>query len=141
MNLEEKKQYRAYYYSFESTGDLGADKILELIAAAGKSYHSTQDWNEPLEWLGGKSYVELIQQAAIEAAERSLELETKLNTMLKIIAQNDKDHDELGDRIEKLETENKILKSELTDLAFNYEPCLSCNRMAHAQDVLEKVGK
>ena len=58
----------AYYYSFESTGIEGVDKILSAVARAGKAFHHTDQWSDNQEWLGGKSYIDLIQDAANELA-------------------------------------------------------------------------
>lgn len=58
----------AYYYGFVPTGVKAVDRILSAVACAGKGFHHTEDWNDELDYYGGKSYVDLIQQAADEAA-------------------------------------------------------------------------
>lgn len=58
----------AYFYSFTPTGVEGIDKILSAVAQAGKAFHHTNQWSESCEWLGEKSYVDLIQDAANELA-------------------------------------------------------------------------
>lgn len=59
----------AYYYSFQLTGVEKVDNLLRAIARAGKSFHHTDQWADPQEWLGHKSYVDLIQESANELAE------------------------------------------------------------------------
>ena len=63
----------AYYYGFEPTGVEEIDLILSAVACAGKGYHLTEDWNEELGFehppFRGKTYIEWIQNAAIDAAE------------------------------------------------------------------------
>lgn len=60
----------AYYFDFEPTGVEAIDRILAAVCKAGKGYHSTDGWNEPLfgEPEDGKTYIDLIQQMANEAA-------------------------------------------------------------------------
>ncbi len=69
MERELMGEFNAYYYSFTPTGQPEVDAILRAVAGAGKSYHHTDDWNEP-GYDGGPSAVEKIQRAADEAAER-----------------------------------------------------------------------
>lgn len=63
----EARMARAYYYSFEPTGDDAIDAILEAVARAGKGCHHTDGWNTKDD--AGQSYVEKIQNAANEAAK------------------------------------------------------------------------
>ena len=64
--------FDAYYYGFDPTGDPDIDAILIAVAAAGKAFHLTADWQEeggsgqgtPQEW---------IQSAANDAAARRKE--------------------------------------------------------------------
>ena len=56
----------AYYYAFDSTGVDAIDKILKAVAAAGKSYHDTDCWNN--EYTDGSTPVSRIQDAANIAA-------------------------------------------------------------------------
>lgn len=66
----------AYYYSFEPTGDKDIDAILEAVAKAGKSFHSTEDWADSHEWVNdGVSFQDLIQCAANDAAGKRAENE------------------------------------------------------------------
>lgn len=62
----------AYYYGFDATGVPAIDRILSAVACAGKGYHHTEDWTEPgsggYEHLRGDNYVEMIQNAANDAA-------------------------------------------------------------------------
>lgn len=61
----------AYYYEFDDTGLDSIDRILSAVACAGKAYHHTNSWleeTEPYEGHEGKSPVEWIQNAAIDAA-------------------------------------------------------------------------
>jgi hypothetical protein len=60
----------AYYYSFDPTGNEDVDKLLSAIARASKAFYSTADWTEECEWLGGKSYIDLIQERAQVIADK-----------------------------------------------------------------------
>jgi hypothetical protein len=60
---------RAYYRTFTPTGCDAVDAILEAIALAGKAFHNTSEWYDG-EYNGtGKSYWQLIQEAADNAAK------------------------------------------------------------------------
>lgn len=63
----------AYYFGFERTGVPAIDRILSAIACAGKGYHNTECWDEPgsggYPHLRGDTYVEMIQNAADDAAK------------------------------------------------------------------------
>ena len=67
-----ESRLRACYYGFKPTGVDEIDDILACVAAAGKGYHCTSDWaEEPAGeemWGEGKSYIDLIQEAADRAA-------------------------------------------------------------------------
>jgi len=63
---------RSYYYAFDSTGVDEIDRILSELAAAGKSYHHTDQWAD--EDDEGVSPVSLIQEAANLAADRIMGL-------------------------------------------------------------------
>lgn len=56
----------AYYYSFKPTGCLEVDLILSAVATAGKAFHHTEDWNDPMG--NGQTPVQAIQDAAVMAA-------------------------------------------------------------------------
>ena len=56
----------AYYYSFAPTNESTIDLILGAVAAAGKSYHHTEDWDMEYE---GRSVLDMIQDAAQEGAD------------------------------------------------------------------------
>lgn len=58
-----------YYYSFGGTGEPLIDDVLEQVRSAGKCYHHTDGWNEPMEWADGKSCVDLIEEAAQKSAD------------------------------------------------------------------------
>ena len=63
----------AYYYSFIATGVLEIDRILSAVACAGKAYHHTECWNDPVEsyepeHFTGATPAEWIQDAANKAA-------------------------------------------------------------------------
>lgn len=89
--LSEKPNLRmsAYYYSFDHTGDFCVDKILSAIACAGKGFHHTESWEDELgyevETFKGKSYIEWIQNAAIDTAKELQELRTQLEKAEKVI--------------------------------------------------------
>lgn len=70
----ENWRMNAYYYGFDRTGQVAIDRILSAVAHAGKGYHHTEFWTDPLDYgapshLRGDSYVECIQNAAIDAAD------------------------------------------------------------------------
>lgn len=70
--MSEEWRMDAYYYGFTPTGVAAIDKILSAVACAGKDFHNTADWNdevEPYPHLRGTSYAEMIQNAAIDAAD------------------------------------------------------------------------
>lgn len=60
---------RAYYFAFQLTGVEKVDAILKAVARAGKAFHHTDQWADEKEYLGGKSYVDLIQEAANALAD------------------------------------------------------------------------
>lgn len=57
----------AYYYSFEPTGVDAIDNILAAVAAAGKAFHNTDQWQE-CPYTQSESCAEAIQRMADEAA-------------------------------------------------------------------------
>lgn len=62
----------AYYYGFEPTGVRHIDLILSAVACAGKSFHSTEFWNDDASAYDvhtGSTPVEWIQNAADQAAD------------------------------------------------------------------------
>jgi len=62
----------AYYYGFRPTGVVEIDRILAAVARAGKAYHHTENWQNPIKGWDtddGPSYADLIQFMAIEAAD------------------------------------------------------------------------
>ncbi len=66
-NENEQLNLYAYYYSFEPTGVIEIDRILQAVASAGKAYHNTDQWIEPA--YDGKSPINWIQNAANDAAK------------------------------------------------------------------------
>ena len=60
---------RAYYWTFETTGNDTADAMLESVARAGKGFHCTSDWGESWPDENGPCAWEKIQIAAQEAAD------------------------------------------------------------------------
>lgn len=71
------EEFRAYYYSFDATGNEAIDKILHAVARAGKAYHNTSEWYEEDQYGGEPlvSYAERIQIAANDAAKTLNEVE------------------------------------------------------------------
>lgn len=63
-----ERYLRAYYHEFTPTSDDKIDAILEAIAMAGKSYHSTSQWGDAEDQYGPGGYWSLIQLRANEAA-------------------------------------------------------------------------
>jgi len=68
--MDDKLRMEAYYYSFNSTNCRVIDEILSAVACAGKAYHNTSEWDEPINWKDdeGPSYADSIQSAADRAA-------------------------------------------------------------------------
>ena len=64
-----KLRMDAYYFGFYETGVREIDEILSAVACAGKGYHHTESWGDKA-YDGGPSYVELIQEAAVRAADK-----------------------------------------------------------------------
>ena len=58
----------AYYHTFTPTGVDTVDAILEAIAHAGKSYHNTDQWDEP-NCVAKDGYWQMIQERATATAE------------------------------------------------------------------------
>ena len=67
MMAPEPLRMSAYYYSFDETGVRSVDEILSAVAIAGKAYHHTESWSDPI-YNRPESYIDLIQQAAERAA-------------------------------------------------------------------------
>lgn len=66
------------YCFFKNTGVKEIDDILDVIHNAGNAYHSTEYWGDESDYRDdGKSYIDLIQDAANDAAERIKRLNTK----------------------------------------------------------------
>ena len=65
----EPVEFHSYYFTLKATGVREIDDILSAIALAGKCSHSTDDWSDPRANLNGKSYIDLIQEAANHASE------------------------------------------------------------------------
>ena len=66
-----KWRMNAYYFGFTPTGIPAIDRILSAVACAGKGCHHTEDWGEfggGYDHLRGENYVEMIQNAADDAA-------------------------------------------------------------------------
>lgn len=64
INMRElRASLSGYYIGFDGTGVDAVDDILRAIAAAGKAYHHTRDWQENL-YGNDFSYEELIQEMA-----------------------------------------------------------------------------
>jgi len=66
--MPEKLRMNAYYFGFDLTGIREIDEILSAVAMAGKGFHHTDSWGDNLEHLDGKSYTDIIQEAANRAA-------------------------------------------------------------------------
>jgi len=62
-----ERRLDAYYYCFEETGVEVIDNILAAVAAAGKAFHHTDQWADPL-WDNGEAPVDAIQRMANVAA-------------------------------------------------------------------------
>lgn len=61
----------AGYISLERTGHKEVDDILQAIEDAGRSFHHTGEWQEDYDFIGGISYLDLINQK-IGAAKQVL---------------------------------------------------------------------
>lgn len=64
------RRFFAYYFGFDPTGDPDIDMILAAVACAGKAFHSTEDWTDPMDWddRTSPSWAETIESAAHAAA-------------------------------------------------------------------------
>lgn len=92
MSVIKNRRMDAYYYQFDQTGVDWVDKILSAVACAGKSFHHTDMWRDE-EWPNGdcwnheghsgKSCIEMIQNAANEAAK---EIEKLVDDQLALIS-------------------------------------------------------
>ena len=68
--MQMKRFLSAYYWTFEPTGVDEIDAILEAIATAGKMFHNTSEWDEPVVDEDGPCYWDVIQMRANVAAAR-----------------------------------------------------------------------
>lgn len=61
----------AYYYGFEPTGVEEIDWILSAVASAGKAFHSTDQWQDKVEYgvFENESPQDYIQRMADNAAK------------------------------------------------------------------------
>lgn len=75
------RRLNAYYFSFDSTGSPIIDAILSAVAYAGKSYHHTESWAGDSRWDEGRSYVDVIQAAANEAANKLTDADALLDRL------------------------------------------------------------
>ena len=66
--MTENLRMNAYYFGFGSCGAIEIDRILSAVCDAGKGFHNTDCWSDEQDYLGNKSYVDLIQDRANEAA-------------------------------------------------------------------------
>jgi len=87
--MGERKLY-GYYYGFDATGVEEVDAILEAVGTAGKAYHLTEDWCEPLSsdfrnLKEGESCAEGIQRVASEGAALLLKIHAEHAEMLDLI--------------------------------------------------------
>jgi len=71
----------SYYFVFKKTGVLEIDRILSEVASAGEDFHHTRSWGDPLDYCDGKSHVNLIQDAANNAAMAMLEKQDLLEAL------------------------------------------------------------
>lgn len=63
-----RETVNAYYYSFDLTGVGPIDEILRLVARAGRAYHHTEYWGDPLD-DNEVPFADRIQAAADAAAK------------------------------------------------------------------------
>lgn len=57
------------YLNFYPTGNEKIDAIVSLLNEAGNAYHHTDGWHEEIDYYGGKSYCDLLQEALNNAAK------------------------------------------------------------------------
>lgn len=74
------KSINSYYFSFSPTRSEEINEILRTVAAAGKSYHHTEDWED-----GEPSCVDDIQDAANVAAEKLISVSNELERLQNIL--------------------------------------------------------
>ena len=67
---------RAYYHTFQPTGELCADRILSAVARAGKSAHHTADWYD--EWHNIQNAANATAEEVKNLRQRLAEAEAKL---------------------------------------------------------------
>lgn len=99
-----------YYYSFDGTGDVAIDKVLDAVEMAGKAYHHTNEWTDTVESDYGhganKSPVEWIQNAAVEAAAEMAKLRTERDAHKANVI-------ELEDRVAELEAALRTVRGQV----------------------------
>ncbi len=71
----------SYYFGFQATGVAPVDDILMAVARAGKSFHSTDMWEEKIDYMDNKSATDWIQEAAANCAEHIATLEARVKEL------------------------------------------------------------
>lgn len=56
------------YLHFECTENDKIDAIVRILNRAGDAFHHTESWHDEMDYMGGKTYHELIQEALNNAA-------------------------------------------------------------------------
>lgn len=102
------EEIRSYWFTFKRTGVYAIDRILEEIALAGKCYHNIDGWAER-DWAErdkdlneGKSHIDLIQEAADNAALEIKNLNGAIDGAIEAISDGD-----LKEAIKWLEEQSK----------------------------------
>lgn len=72
--LPEGERMDAYYYGFDRTGVGAIDRLLSVMAYAGKAFHHTESWQDDMDWeygpiRKGETCADAIQRVANESAE------------------------------------------------------------------------
>lgn len=81
----------AYYFGFYSTGVVVVDDILRAVAAAGKAFHHTEFWSDPMEHdyrciRAGQTPADAIEEAAKNAADEIERLEAWKAEAIEVLA-------------------------------------------------------
>ncbi len=82
-----KRYLRAYYHEFTPTGRDEVDAVLEAVARAGRAYHSTAEWDEPIKYgKDGPNFWDFIQERADASAVKLAQAEAREKALREALA-------------------------------------------------------
>lgn len=124
------RRLNAYYFSFDSTGSPIIDAILSAVAYAGKSYHHTESWARGSRWDEGRSYVDVIQAAANEAANKL----TDADALRAELAHMTEARDNARAEVERLTTQVTEVREAHSAASADMQYCIGCDAESSTYD-------